>query len=276
MHQIEFRTHFNLQLKEIEGIVFDKDGILMDSEPHLIGNLFEGLREYLKLDFLPDSLITEARKTFGQTHLKVVRDFYSILNSNGYSIKESIDEWPDHYTNICTQNWQKLSKSGIIEKKPGVDQLFSKIREFKIPTAMYTGTVRPMAEVDIEYTLKAKDLFKDQFLITSDDERVTHVEKSEPDGWHLMAKEIEKTYSGKIENMIAFEDRASGAIGALKAGFKYLIIVPDKNDAPQGFDPNNFSSYWDKHNLIETHLKAAPRDIERIVFLNSLLQLTTS
>jgi beta-phosphoglucomutase-like phosphatase (HAD superfamily) len=139
---------------------------------------------------------------------------------------------------------------------------------------MYTGTVRPMAEVDIEYTLKAKDLFKDPFLITSDDARITYVEKSEPDGWHLMGKELEQINNSQTKNMIAFEDRASGALGALKTDFKYVIIVPDKNDAPEGFDPSNFSSYWDKNNLIQNHLQSTPRDIERMIFLNSLESIT--
>lgn len=275
MYKIHFQPSFELNLREVDGIVFDKDGILIDSEPYLKGNIIEALATYLKVDKLPENLLERVIKTFGQTHLKVARELYEILVSEGYSIDYSEEIWPEAFTNICRENWLSLAKVGTIKIKPGVKELFHKVRTFNIPTAMYTGTVKPMALVDLEYTLGVLDLFPDPFLITSDDERVTFLEKSEPLGWSLMAEELGKSYGAKLENIIAFEDRASGALGALKAGFKYVIVVPDEHDAPEGMDPTDFSSYWDKKNLMEDYLVKYPEAEGRLVFLRTLENLNS-
>jgi len=274
MHRPNFINSHTLDLKKIGGIVFDKDGILIDSEPFLIRNILDAAKTYLKLEQLPDLLLTQMQKSFGQTHLKVARDFYGIIQNTGFEIKEPEHLWPDVFTDICRTNWAEQAKLGKVKKKNGVDKLFAHIRNQKIPTAMYTGTVRPMADVDIEIILAAKDLFKDPFIVTSDDPRVTNLEKSDPRGWELMANALGEHHEIAVSDIIAFEDRASGALGALRAGLKQVIVVPDPNDAPHDVDPYKFENYWDKKGLIKEHLQNHPDDQEKLVFLHSLENLT--
>ncbi len=276
MHKPRFLNSFNLKLSSIGGIVFDKDGLLIDSEPHLIKNVLDAVKIYLAFEDIPTSLLEKLHTCFGQTHLKMCRDFFEVITSAGYEVKEDRNQWPDIFTDICKSNWEEVARAGKISWKPGVANLFSQIRKMNTPTAMYTGTIRQMADIDIDVVMQARDLFKEPFIITSDDMRVSNVEKSDPTGWSLMANEINLHYEVNSENMLGFEDRASGALGALRAGFKFVIVIPDPNDAPSNVDPMKFDLYWDKKGLIKKHLESNPNDLGRLVFLRSLEDLIFS
>jgi hypothetical protein len=175
--------------------------------------------------------------------------------------------------------WQEWTSDGRIELKPGAADYFNEFRgsgnhrRFGLVTGMpyelVTHSVSNVLGID-DFLPPTRDR-----RVCCDDQRLNGRGKPDPLCYELGMSHFVDQYGISPRDMYTVEDRANGAVAALKARYNEankshqgeqigrVVVIPDPNDV-------NPIAEWDKKGLMFQHLKLFPEDINRLVFLRSL------
>ncbi|MFA9463201.1 MAG: HAD family hydrolase [Velocimicrobium sp.] len=186
----------------VKAVIFDMDGVLIDTEKHLVKYWCQAAREY--------------GFDMKREHAIAIRSLASKYAAP--YLQEIFGETFD-YEHIRTRRKElmqlELSRSGI-EKKPEVDFILEKLRERNIKTAVATATDEIRAK---KYLSEIGIYHKFDQIICA-----TMVEngKPMPDIYQYACDVIHESAA----DCIAVEDSPNGVLSATRAGIR-TIMVPD-------------------------------------------------
>lgn len=189
-----------MNTRELKAIIFDMDGVLVDSEPlHLLA-----MTRWLK-QFGVEYTETENRDFLGRKDLYIAQ-----VLIERYNLKLNPREFVKGKEKILAEVMRSSSAA-----RPGVYQILEAIRQASIPRAVASSaTVDAIATV-----MDVLDIGKYFSILTSGDE-VEH-SKPAPDIFLLAAKKL----AVNPENCLVIEDTLNG-LKAAKAAGMYSISIP--------------------------------------------------
>ena len=187
---------------EIQGIVFDVDGVLFDTE-RLTHQTWKTVSREMGWPQVGEAYL----EFVGQNRTDIFRKMVELFG----------EEFPkETFMKVCSAYSQaRMEKEGV-PMKPGVREILAFLKERGIPTALATSTGRPRTERRMEMTGLGPYF---SAIITGD-----QVEHSKPDPEiYLLACQALGTAP---EHTIAVEDSRNGILSASRAGMQ-VIMVPD-------------------------------------------------
>lgn len=201
----------------IEGIIFDMDGLLVNSE---------------KLYW--DANIVAAK----EANLDIPDDSY--LKLVGSSVKEMEAFYHKHFKTEADRDkfikrtddlvW-KWTDEGKLELQPGVREALAVFKEKNIKLSIASSNYENVIAHNLD-VLKIKDYF-DFYLSYKDVQSGKIQAKPAPDIYLLAAKKMKLPK----ENLLVFEDSSTGVAAASAAGLK-CVMVPDLKP-PTNLDKDN-------------------------------------
>lgn len=208
-------------MSKIEAVVFDLDGVIIDTERIWIDSIRKYVRQNnINLDeeflnrivgFRVDDTINEIQKQLGDS----------------YDAKKI-----DSEATIIMDN--TIKSEGLVHKK-GLDELLAFLKNSHIKIGLATSSYKPRMEFKLKAANISKDVF--DFIITGD-----IVKKSKPDP-QIYTLACEHLHVAP-ENALAIEDSPIGIQSAYAAGLK-PIFIPDlakMNDQIEGLVYRQFDS----------------------------------
>ena len=187
--------------KPLKAVVFDMDGLLLDTEALYRGAIFAACaaQEHQMVDHVHLSLIG-APKDLGDE--KLTGYFGPTFDLDRYHLA-----CEEHFDGLCATE---------VPVRPGVIDLLSVLRDAAIPMAVATSTARPKAEAQ----LKKAGIFQNfDVLVTRSD---VARGKPHPETFLKAAARLGVDPS----NCLALEDSHNGVRAAAAAGMS-TIMVPD-------------------------------------------------
>ena len=199
-----------MKSKKIKAVIFDMDGVIVDSEPIESLSLEKLLRKYGKTPQYNKEGLIHTVGLAGETYKQV---------SKKYNLKEDIE--------VLKKIKRKIFRD-LVEKKltviPGFIDLVRMLKEEKMKIALASNRF-----VDLVFfmlnKIKAKDLF-DVIVGASDEIKP----KPSPDIYLQVARELKI----KPADCVALEDAETGIVAAKKAGMK-VIAIPNKYTKSHNF-----------------------------------------
>ena len=181
----------------IKAILFDRDGVLIDSEDIHYQSVIYGLKQF--------NIICDKSEII----------FINGLNPIDYKkqfIKKFNVDW-EKYRDIQRKKYYEIVNSEQIIIKESV-KLARKLKEKKFKIAMVTAAGIDSTKVVLKL-LKMKDFF--DFVVTKDD---CEKRKPNPEAYLLASKELESD----PKNCLVIEDSQVGLEAAKRAGMKCVIV----------------------------------------------------
>jgi HAD superfamily hydrolase (TIGR01509 family) len=186
----------------IEAVVFDMDGLMIDTEPIYKKALQQAAGEFGFL--LSDDFVFTLIGLPNPACRSAIADHLG----DGFPLDAYWKRWPEL--------WRKEAEENGIPKKPGLDELLSCLGGKGTPTAVATSSSRPQTE----FSLAASALtFPFDHVVTGDQIRNG---KPAPDIYLEAARRLEVS----PEHCLALEDSENGVRAAHAAGM-VTIMVPD-------------------------------------------------
>lgn len=197
---------------QLKGVVFDQDGLLIDSE-RIVKDSWDEVGKTLGYGALGEENI---RHTLG----------LSVVRRKAYFLEKYGEDFPfDRFQAECRQVFARLAKEGIPGKK-GLYELLQVLEERKIPMAVATSSSRSYTLENLR-RLKIENYF--QGILSGD-----MVQESKPD------PEIYEKACALLQVepkfCVALEDSPNGILAAHRAGM-YTIMIPDLNRDSSAVDP---------------------------------------
>lgn len=225
-----------------EGIVFDLDGTLVNSEPALLRSVFITLESMFsdelgqQVKFSRDQITEIDRKCFRRNDPEMCSRLYECLRSygliEGRFASISKEEFIKLFRGERKKTFIQMCHSGNVQCMPGaIDFVARAYSEFG-PMCINTGSPVELASAEIDYVvgrelrdkhgLEVDEVFPKR-LRTYGDECGEQFGKPHPLCYVLAANRIGIVPS----RLIAVMDRANDAEAALTAGYGKIIIVPE-------------------------------------------------
>ena len=181
-----------------QGVVFDMDGLMLDTEPIYWASMQQAASE------LGHRFNDELRAGF------VGR---SIPAWQATLIQTFGADYPQFRT-LRRQLWERHVQEAGVVRKSGLDELLTQLEEDGLPRAIATSSSRPDATLCLGGLADRFDA-----IVTGDEVKRG---KPAPDIFLLAAQRLALS----PEHCLALEDSESGALAALAAGMR-VIVVPD-------------------------------------------------
>ncbi len=194
------KKEFNMS--KPKAVIFDMDGLLIDTEKHLVASWMQAAREFgYPFEYEHGLMLRSLTKQYAAPLLKKTFDD----SFDYFTVRERRKEIME----------EKIRKAGI-ERKPGAKELLSYLHEKGIKTAVATATDLERAE---RY-LKEVDLWGefDKVVCVS----MVNIGKPEPDVYIYACEQIGE----KPDCCMALEDSPNGIRSAYAAGLM-PVMVPD-------------------------------------------------
>ncbi|KAJ3431932.1 2-deoxyglucose-6-phosphate phosphatase [Anaeramoeba flamelloides] len=196
----------NLNNQEIQGIIFDVDGLLLDTD-----FIYSKLDQEILDKYLPETKPKFTRecaaKLMGRTMLEasqVVIDEYGLPISN--------------YEFVDYMNERLPEKLLTCEEMPGALRILEWVNENGIKSALATGD--GVRNTTLKLKNKSwKNYYNEKTIITGD---LVSKGKPDPEIFLIAAKAI----GVKPENCIVFEDSIQGVKAAISAGM-HIVWIPE-------------------------------------------------
>jgi HAD superfamily hydrolase (TIGR01509 family) len=196
----------------IKGVLFDFDGVVVQSEKLHMETFLDSLRDY-------GVVVSEGRwyKEFAGTGS---RHIFEVLTEE-YGISEKVDDLIKKRKKI----YEDAVKAGRLELTDGIVETLQKLRQKNIKTAIVSGS-------DRTNVLTALDVFKlgsffDVIVSGSDIKE----RKPDPEPFLYAARKL----GLEASECIAIEDSISGVNAVIAARMKLVVVIsPAKIDAPKG------------------------------------------
>lgn len=187
---------------EIQGIVFDVDGVLFDTE-RLTHQTWKAVSREMGWPQVGEAYL----EFVGQNRTDIFRKMVELFG----------EEFPkETFMKVCSAYSQARMEREGVPMKPGVREILAFLKERGVPAALATSTGRPRTERRMEMTGLGPYF---SAIITGD-----QVEHSKPDPEiYLLACQALGT---DPEHTIAVEDSRNGILSASRAGMQ-VIMVPD-------------------------------------------------
>ncbi|XP_077987563.1 uncharacterized protein LOC144442168 [Glandiceps talaboti] len=195
---------------DISHVIFDMDGVLLDTEKLYSVVYSEIVAKYGKTyDW------TIKPKLMGMKALKAAKILIAELD---------LPVQPEHFIQLA-EDGQKLMFPNC-ELLPGADKLVRHLHNNDIPIAVSTGS--SIRSFDLKTQLKHKQFFSlfHHIVCCGSDPEVKHG-KPAPDAYTVAAQRFEGG-TPKPTNVLVFEDAPNGIKSGLAAGMN-TVFVPDKN-----------------------------------------------
>lgn len=267
----------------------DNDGVHLDSEPHIQACIFQAAANILNTERFSDEQRALVSSTFGQADNIMSRDLFLKLQSDAVLGRHQIfhelnpDTFVPFFIEARRDVWHEWTSGGLIEQKPYLNEYLGELRSSQRLLSLVTGMPYDLVRESVRHVLHADDLIPDtrERRVCCDDPRLKGSGKPNPLGFELGLTHLSDRYDIAPSDMWVIEDRANGAVAALKARYQgeiqkfqgeqigKIIVIPDEHDVSP-------LALWDKKNLLEEHLKECPEDRNRIVFARSLADITFS
>ena len=191
----------------IQGILFDMDGVLVDTEPLHCRGVIEALKKY-------NVILTEEK-------------FYELWTRRGGGIADFVKEKNISTNPYIIREEKRQIYRKLLEKElklyDGVEKKLCQLFE-KYPLALVTASGRKDAELILSKT-EINKYFNP--IITNDDVKY---HKPDPEGFLLAGKKLNIS----PQNLLVIEDAQKGIIAAHKAGMK-SVAIPNKHTAQNDF-----------------------------------------
>jgi len=195
---------------KIKAVIFDMDGVIVDSEPIESQSLEKLLRKYGKIPQYNKEGLIHTVGLAGETYKQLIKK---------YKLEEEIE--------VLKKIKRKIFRD-LVEKKltvtPGFIELVRMLKKEKLKTALASNRF-----VDLVFfmlnKIKAKDLFD---VIVGASEEIKP--KPSPDIYLQVARKLNLIPA----NCIALEDAETGIIAAKKAGMK-VVAIPNKYTKSHNF-----------------------------------------
>lgn len=193
----------NLKEKMIKAIIFDFDGLLIDSEP-----AWFKARKILLNEFEMDWTMDDQKHNLGVS----TKTWVNYLN-NKLDGRLS----PEEILNRVISNMKEMYKNGEVRSKPGADQALNYCKDKNFKIGLASGSYKELLFI----ALKSK-MWMDYFdeILSSDDLKKG---KPAPDVY----LEILKRFNVRPEESIVLEDSKDGILAGVAAGSS-VIAVPAK------------------------------------------------
>ena len=187
---------------KIEGVVFDVDGVLFDTERLTQQTWLAVSRE------MGWPQVGEAYLEFvGQNRADIFQKMEDLFGA----------EFPkDAFMAACSARSQARMETEGVPMKPGVGEVLELLRSRGVPTALATSTGRPRTERRMEMTGLGPCF---SAIITGD--QVAH-SKPDPEIYLMACRALGTT----PERTVAVEDSRNGILSASRAGMR-VAMVPD-------------------------------------------------
>lgn len=185
----------NFKLTNFEAVIFDMDGVLVNSEPFYVEVEQQNFRQ------LGLNISQEEHNTYQGTATD--RMWKTIIEKHGLS--QSVEELVEMTNSIVTPYFQTLP---AIEPMPGVEKLIQFLTLNNMPLALASSSFSEVIEI-----ILLKTGLKKYFEIVVNSE-MAGSSKPEPDIFLLTAKKL----SIQPEKCIVIEDSTNGIKAAKKAG----------------------------------------------------------
>ncbi len=188
----------------LQGVIFDMDGLLFDSE-RIVYEATQQAADELNLPFNFDLYL----RYLGMSDEEVVKGYHHELASFG---KNRVDEFIQRAYQLSYEIYQK----GEVPLKKGAKELLEDLYKKEIPCVLASSNVRPVIDIFLEKA-QIQKYFKGIFS----GEKVTHA-KPDPEIFNQAADFL----SLPKENLLVLEDSAHGVTAAKRAGIP-VYLVPD-------------------------------------------------
>jgi HAD superfamily hydrolase (TIGR01509 family) len=204
----------------VPGIIFDFDGVIVDSEP------------------VHEAALLEAAKTLGMsfTHQQYLdeligfddRDFYPALcRLNARQVVQS--EWHAFFA-AKKPAVKKALASGAAAPYPGTINLIKEAARREIPISVCSGALRAEIEIVLD-ALSLRSVFR--AIVSADD--VPH-SKPDPTGYRMAARALDLAPA----ECVAIEDTPTGCQSAISAG---IAVVAVGHSLPQHVFPSKIAAF---------------------------------
>ena len=187
------------KLPDFEAVIFDMDGVLVNSEPFYV--------EVEQQNFHQLGLFISAEEH--QTYQGAATDRMWQLIKEKHGVSQSVDELVEMTHTLVTPYFQSLEK---IDPMPGVEKLIKKLKENGVPLALASSSYADVIEIILQ-----KTGLKNKFKVVVDS-KMAGSSKPEPDIFLLAAEKLEV----QPEKCLVIEDSTNG-IAAAKTARMYCI-----------------------------------------------------
>lgn len=221
---------------EIKGVIFDMDGLLIDTEKVYRKGWIIAADSYKVL--LPDEFL---KKASGRSIKKSRTELGSFISSN--VIIDGIIKKRESFINEEIEN-------GNVKLKPYYLELINFLKKRNIKTALATSSNSQR----VETILKKYSLTSHFDIIKTGDMIKKH--KPNPDIFLKVVKDLKLPK----ENLLILEDSLNGIIAAERAGISY-IVVPDSSLTNKITLPQHYSN----NSLIATNLNEVKEYISALL-----------
>lgn len=186
----------------VEGVIFDMDGLMFDTEP-LWTDAWPIVLPEFGYEEVPPELPDACRGSSGEVTYRIVRSF----------LGEDADA-PAIWVRM-KEEVHKMLERGVV-KKPGLDELLAFLAENDVPMAIASSSPQTIIRMDLDHA-GVRDYFT--YLISGED-----VDKPKPDPQvFLVAAERMGTDPAKT---LVLEDSLNGVRAGAAGGF-ITVMVPD-------------------------------------------------
>ena len=186
----------------VQGVIFDMDGLMFDTEP-VWGSCWGRVMAERGLE-MPDGMLDEVRGCSGETICAVLR---RLLGED-----VPADEiWEREKQLAC----ETLLEQGA-PKKPGLDDLLEYLHDFVVPLAVASASPKEI----ISHNLRRADLERYFDVVVSGED----LDRGKPDP--LIFLETARLLGTAPARTLVLEDSANGVTAAHRGGFA-CVMVPD-------------------------------------------------
>ncbi|MHC5218498.1 HAD family hydrolase [Enterococcus sp. LJL128] len=191
-------------MKKFDGVIFDMDGLLFDTEM-IYYQSSQKIADIMGFTYTKELYL----EFLGVSDEEVQENYHRIFEAHG---KEKVEEFIQRsYADTLA-----AFKAGQVPMKPGVIELLDYLEENNIPKIVASSNVRPAIELLLE-NAGISDRF--QQIVSAED-----VSRAKPD------PEIFQKAAGllgtKLEKTLVLEDSSHGVNAAYAAGIP-VIMIPD-------------------------------------------------
>jgi HAD superfamily hydrolase (TIGR01509 family) len=190
-------------MSKFQAIIFDMDGVIVESESH-----WRGVEAEFLASLIPDWSSSDQQKILGMS----VRDVHKLLHDS-YCLDISFDDYLGHYNALADDIYG--IRSQLLD---GADELIRRLHEAGVCLGLASSSPRNWIEIVLE-RFGFRSMFKT--VVSSDD--INGPSKPSPEIYLLAAKRLNL----QPKSCVAIEDSPKGVASAVSAGMFCIGLHSD-------------------------------------------------